>query len=227
MIQKHKICLLGEYGVGKTTLQSHYIHENKDQYSQQTFRMNYVTKTIISSSSIQVEINIWDTADSERFRSMTSNYFRRASAFLIMYDITNKESFEDVIGWHVQIDNECDITDTIVVIVGNKCDLESQRVISTAEGQQIAKQLNCLFFECVATERESVDKLILTVVDEIINRNIPGLNRIESSDQTGINGNDVDSNIGFVQDTDIVDIGTNNTDTPTDIENNSNEQACC
>lgn len=96
-----------------------------------------------------------DTAGQERYRTITTAYYRGAMGFILMYDITNEESFNSVQDWITQIKNYS-WDNAQVILVGNKCDMEEERVISTERGKQLADQLGVRFFETSAKENINV-----------------------------------------------------------------------
>lgn len=96
-----------------------------------------------------------DTAGQERYRTITTAYYRGAMGFILMYDITNEESFNSVQDWVTQIKNYS-WDNAQVILVGNKCDMEEERVISTERGKQLAEQLGVRFFETSAKENINV-----------------------------------------------------------------------
>lgn len=96
-----------------------------------------------------------DTAGQERYRTITTAYYRGAMGFILMYDITNEESFNSVQDWVTQIKTySCD--NAQVILVGNKCDMEDERVITTERGKQLADQLGVQFFETSAKENINI-----------------------------------------------------------------------
>ncbi|CAG0922170.1 unnamed protein product [Notodromas monacha] len=111
----------------------------------------------------------FDTAGQERYRTITTAYYRGAMGFLLMYDITNEESFSSVQDWITQIKNySWDYAQ--VILVGNKCDMEHERVVSTERGQQLASQLGVEFFETSAKENIQVKAVFERLVDIICDK---------------------------------------------------------
>ena len=105
--RKYKHCMLGELGVGKTSIVLKYVEGTFDPNCKSTLGVNFLTKQCTVKGQ-QVDLNIWDTAGSERFRSMVSMYYRGVTSCMIVYDITNRETFEDIEGWYRQIKSEAD-----------------------------------------------------------------------------------------------------------------------
>lgn len=118
-----------------------------------------------------MRLQLWDTAGQERFRSLTSNFFGRADGFVLCYDISNRPSFDHVIGWMRDIKTrappDCDI-----VLCGNKADLEGDRVVSTEEGRALADEYGVEFFETSALTGGNVEPMFTALAKTIKRRRI-------------------------------------------------------
>ncbi|ELP90310.1 hypothetical protein EIN_505160 [Entamoeba invadens IP1] len=151
-----KHVLLGNLGVGKTCIAQRYALNQFLPNSPPTLCADFCTKRV-QIAKVDVELNIWDTAGSERFRSMISMYYRGAKSCMIVYDITSKESFCSVEEWYNLLkDNIEDVNKTVVMIVGTKTDLEDKREVSVDEGVKLSQKLECLFMEVTSKEGESL-----------------------------------------------------------------------
>lgn len=118
-----------------------------------------------------MRLQLWDTAGQERFRSLTSNFFGRADGFVLTYDISNRPSFDHVIGWMRDIKTrappDCDI-----VLCGNKSDLDNDRVVSFDEGKQLADEYGVQFFETSALTGQNVEKMFTALATTIKHKRI-------------------------------------------------------
>ena len=118
-----------------------------------------------------MRLQLWDTAGQERFRSLTSNFFGRADGFVLCYDISNRPSFDHVIGWMRDIKTrappDCDI-----VLCGNKSDLEGDRVVPTSEGKKLADEYGVQFFETSALTGSNVEGMFTALATTIKRRRI-------------------------------------------------------
>ena len=118
-----------------------------------------------------MRLQLWDTAGQERFRSLTSNFFGRADGFVLTYDISNRPSFDHVIGWMRDIKTrappDCDI-----VLCGNKCDLDNDRVVTYEEGKQLADEYGVQFFESSALTGQNVEKMFTALATTIKRKRI-------------------------------------------------------
>ncbi|XP_023161753.2 ras-related protein Rab-3 isoform X2 [Drosophila hydei] len=110
-----------------------------------------------------------DTAGQERYRTITTAYYRGAMGFILMYDVTNEDSFNSVQDWVTQI-KTYSWDNAQVILVGNKCDMEDQRVISFERGRQLADQLGVEFFETSAKENVNVKAVFERLVDIICDK---------------------------------------------------------
>ncbi|EDR26293.1 RAB, putative [Entamoeba dispar SAW760] len=148
-----KMCLVGDTSVGKTCIVNRLVKGVFNNSEKSTIGSNFVT------ASIQVDnkpfrLAIWDTAGQEKYRSMVSMYYRGSLGAMLVYDVTQESSFQDVRMWLDELKNtEKDIA---VIIVGNKCDLVANRVVSTVDGEKLAEELHCLFCEVSALDGTNI-----------------------------------------------------------------------
>lgn len=115
-----------------------------------------------------VKLQIWDTAGQERFRSITSAYYRGASGIVLVYDITNEESFQNLSVWLEEIKKYAD-KNVDIIVLGNKCDLSDSRQVSTERGRQFATEHGLKFLEVSAKTAENVDEAFLSISKDMIN----------------------------------------------------------
>ena len=114
-----------------------------------------------------VKIQIWDTAGQDRFRSITKNYYKGAHGIILLYDITNKKTFDNVRNWINQIKEE--VSERVsIILVGNKIDDEEKRVVKKEEGENIAKEFGLMFFECSAKTGVNID----TTFNELVKKTV-------------------------------------------------------
>ncbi|KAL0106408.1 hypothetical protein PUN28_016259 [Cardiocondyla obscurior] len=151
-----KLLIIGNSSVGKTSFLFRYADDSFTSAFVSTVGIDFKVKTVFRHEK-RVKLQIWDTAGQERYRTITTAYYRGAMGFILMYDITNEESFNSVQDWVTQIKNYS-WDNAQVILVGNKCDMEEERVISTERGKQLAEQLGVRFFETSAKENINVKK---------------------------------------------------------------------
>ena len=162
---KYKIMVLGESRVGKQQLIKRY---TKDQFGGvylTTVGIDFQDK-IIQIEDKKVKLQIWDTAGQERFRNVAKNYFENTQGFLLVYDITDKESFEKLSFWLDLLKGNAP-KNVKMVLVGNNCDLADKRKVSIEEGEAFAKEHNMKFFEASPKEKTNVNELFFCLANEI------------------------------------------------------------
>ncbi|OHS96230.1 Ras family protein [Tritrichomonas foetus] len=171
MMQSHKVVFVGDSSVGKTSIISQLIYNNSAQDQGPTVGIDFFSKNItVGTETIRVQI--WDTAGQEQFHSLIPSYLRNSTIAIIVYDITNQESFENLDRW---IKTVLDIANPAIIIVGNKSDLEDARAISTEDGQRFAEAHQAKFIETSARKPSNINELFQFVGE------IPISNQISSN----------------------------------------------
>ncbi|CAL8088207.1 unnamed protein product [Calicophoron daubneyi] len=160
-----KLLIIGNSSVGKTSFLFRYADDSFTSAFVSTVGIDFKVKTILRKDK-RVKLQIWDTAGQERYRTITTAYYRGAMGFILMYDITNEESFNAVQDWVTQI-KTYSWDNAQVVLVGNKCDLADDRAVSTEWGKRLAQQLGLEFFEASAKEDINVKNVFERLVDLI------------------------------------------------------------
>ena len=151
------ICLLGEAGVGKTSLLTRFCDNSFKERYNNTIGVDFRVITLKYKNIIS-KIHIWDTAGQERFRSLALNYINNSQGFIFVYDITNRESFNNIENW-VNLALEKNNKNICNFLVGNKTDKEAERKVSVKEGEILAKEKNFFFLETSAKTDDNVQKL--------------------------------------------------------------------
>ena len=169
-----KCVLVGNSGTGKTAMIESLISNKFLSYHQTTIGVGFNIKNLILKDDLTVKLQIWDTAGLERFHSITKSYFRTAAIAIIIYDISNKKSFDDVKYWYELLLKEGH-NDLIITIVGNKTDLNN-REVSYQNGIDMVKSLNSsnkiLFFETSVKNQENVNKVFEETSNQIFDRKL-------------------------------------------------------
>lgn len=184
-----KIILVGDSGVGKTNILNQFVRNQFNPDSKATVGVEFTTKTVqIDGKTVKAQI--WDTAGQERYRAVTASYYKGASGAMLVYDITNSISFNSVRKWLKEIQDNSDNKAT-VMLVGNKCDLDSSRSIPLEEARALADKENMLFLETSAMSAENIQQafsaLLSTILEGIIQKDLGQKN----SDQSGVNSKGV------------------------------------
>lgn len=160
-----KVVLIGDSAVGKSNLLSRYARNEFHFNSKATIGVEFQTQSMELDGK-EIKAQIWDTAGQERFRAVTSAYYRGAVGALIVYDISRKQTFENVGRWLEELRMHSD-TSVVVMLVGNKCDLKNIREVSEEDGTALAESENMFFIETSALDSTNVTTAFQTVVKEI------------------------------------------------------------
>ena len=163
----YKILLLGDSSVGKTCFLMRYTDNTFQDIHMSTIGLDYKLKNVQLENGKMVKIQVWDTAGQDRFRSITKNYYKGAHGIILIYDITENKSFENVKNWMNQIKEE--VPDKVtIVLVGNKKDDEEHRKVTTEQGESMAKEFGVMFFECSAKTGENIDGIFNDLVKKVV-----------------------------------------------------------
>ncbi|XP_017286558.1 ras-related protein ORAB-1 [Kryptolebias marmoratus] len=163
-----KLLLIGDSGVGKSCLLLRFADDTYTESYISTIGVDFKIRTIDMDGKT-VKLQIWDTAGQERFRTITSSYYRGAHGIIIVYDVTEQESFNNVKQWLDEIDRyACENISRL--LVGNKSDLVSKKVVDAATAQDLASSLKIPFLETSAKSSDNVEKAFLTMASEIHQR---------------------------------------------------------
>ena len=156
-VQHYKIIYLGDQYVGKSSILNRFSQDKFEQDYQATIGLDFHSKNVNINGN-PVRLLLYDTAGQEKFKSLIPMYIRDANIILVVYDITNKDSFAHTEHW-VNETKDLKREDAIFVLVGNKIDLEESRVISTKEAEGFATEKGFLFYEVSAKTGEKVEEL--------------------------------------------------------------------
>ncbi|XP_042621262.1 ras-related protein Rab-6A-like isoform X2 [Cyprinus carpio] len=160
-LRKFKLVFLGEQSVGKTSLITRFMYDSFDNTYQATIGIDFLSKTMYLEDRT-IRLQLWDTAGQERFRSLIPSYIRDSAAAVVVYDITNVNSFQQTTKWIDDVRTERG-GDVIIMLVGNKTDLADKRQVSIEEGERKAKELNVMFIETSAKAGYNVKQLFRRV----------------------------------------------------------------
>ncbi|KAI8389039.1 GTP-binding protein YPT7 [Nakaseomyces glabratus] len=140
-----KVIILGDSGVGKTSLMHRYVNDKYSQQYKATIGADFLTKEVVLDDDKVVTMQVWDTAGQERFQSLGVAFYRGADCCVLVYDVTNAKSFENIKSWKDEFLVHANISSPEsfpFVILGNKVDIEdSKKVVSEKVGQELAKSL--------------------------------------------------------------------------------------
>jgi len=160
--------MIGDSGVGKTCLLLRYANDSFSPTFITTIGIDFKIKNI-DIDGTKIKLQIWDTAGQERFRTITASYFRGAQGIVLVYDVTDRRSFESIRNWISQTQQHAD-NQVNKILIGNKCDMLDEKVVSTEEGEKLAKEFGMPFWECSAKNNINVDESFIGIGRDVKNR---------------------------------------------------------
>ncbi|XP_043218795.1 ras-related protein Rab-37-like isoform X1 [Amphibalanus amphitrite] len=167
----HKTILVGDSGVGKTSL---LVQFDTGKFTQEGFAatvgIGFMNK-VVEVDGAKVKLQVWDTAGQERFRSVTHAYYRDAHALLLLYDVTNKTSFENTRAWLAEI-REYAQDNVVIMLLGNKCDRSEDRVVQSDDGERLAREFNVVFMETSAKTGMNVELAFSAIARDLLHRRL-------------------------------------------------------
>jgi len=161
-----KIVLLGDSGVGKSNLVFRFTKNEFNKDSKSTIGVEFSAKTVRIEDNKLVKAQIWDTAGQERYRSIASSYYRGAVGALLVYDVTDRSSFNHVPMWLKEVEENAE-KDCLIMLVGNKMDLNDQRTVFVRDGRSFARKNGLAFIETSALDATGVDTAFHRILQEI------------------------------------------------------------
>ena len=164
-----KILTLGDTTVGKSSIVLRFSDDVFDDTIFSTIGIDFKTKFMKVKDST-VKVLIWDTAGQEKFQNIAKNYYKGANGVLLVYDISNRKSFERVGFWLKELKENNKLDDLYLYLVGNKKDLEEKRMISTDEGKKFAEDNNIHFIEVSAKTGEGVREVFNNVLNGALDK---------------------------------------------------------
>ena len=162
-----KVIVIGDTCVGKTNFIFRFVENRFSLNYVSTVGFDYRSKIItLPKSKKKVKLQIWDTAGQERYNAVNKNLFQKVQGVIIMYDITNRASFENINKWLYLLSQN--VSDKAKILVGSKLDLsEEKRIVTEEEGQNLADKNNMPFYETSSKTGENVEKIFFTLAQNI------------------------------------------------------------
>ena len=195
---RQKIIFVGDSGVGKTTMIKNINEEPYQDLRESSIGIDFYSKKI-TYKGIEIRLQMWDTAGQEKYRGLIPSYIRNAALIFLIYDISSKESFNNLTQW-IEFINSYEKTK--IVLCGNKIDLENERKVSKTQGEDYAKEKNLVFHEVSALENINMIKMFyrciaeLPYFDDKIDNNISREKLAEELSKE--NGNDINDNNNII-----------------------------
>ncbi|XP_049849513.1 ras-related protein Rab-1B-like [Schistocerca gregaria] len=188
-----KLLLVGDSGVGKSCILLRFVDNVFPENYISTIGVDFKIKTLEVDGKI-VKLQIWDTAGQERFRTITSSYYRSAHGIIIVYDITNQDSFSNIRHWLAETDR-CASKGISKLIVGNKSDLTTRRVVTQEAGKEFADQLGIPFIETSARESVNIETSFFILAKSLKDSMTPkeAAQSAEAGDEVNLTGTRVNT----------------------------------
>jgi len=161
-----QLLLIGDSGVGKTCLLLRYADDSYSEAHSATIGVDFKVRSL-DVGSTRVRLQLWDTAGQERFRTITSSYYRRAHGIVVVFDLTDRRSFEHVRPWLHEIEKYA-AGCLFRLIVGNKADLASQRVVTQEEAAGLAESMGISYKETSARDASNVEGVFTALVEQLL-----------------------------------------------------------
>lgn len=160
-----KYIIVGDMGVGKSCVMQRFTEDRFRKDLPHTIGVEFGTM-IVDINGELVKLQVWDTAGQERFRTVTRGYYRGAAGALLVYDVTRKATFAHIGSWLQDVRSNTN-PHCVMILVGNKTDLEAEREVSFEEAQKFAEENNLLFLECSALSGENVEQAFLSTARKV------------------------------------------------------------
>ena len=174
-----KILLIGDLGVGKSCVILRYVEGDFPGNIMSSIGVDFKTKQIDYADRL-VKMQIWDTAGHEKFRTITTSYYKSAHAIIILYDITQKTSFDHIKNWITEID-KFGKQGVLKVIVGNKLDLENNRKIKKEDAENLALKYGVKLWEVSAKDNTNIEEMFIDTIKTLLERNSKIINDMPGS----------------------------------------------
>ena len=185
LLKKYKIVFLGDQSVGKTSLITRFMYDTFDETYAATIGIDFLSKTMYLEEGKTIRLQLWDTAGQERFRSLIPSYIRDSHVAVICYDITNKKSFDNLDKWIKDVKLERG-DDVIIVLVGNKLDLATdKRQVSLEDVEILQNKIGAKFFIETSTKANHNVKLLFKKIAQ----SLPEFNQDENSEDANNKNN--------------------------------------
>ena len=221
-----KVILLGNKASGKTSIINQYINKEFSYEYFMTIGQDKLIKTIIVDN-IKLTLNIWDTAGQEKFAEVNKIFMKNSDIIILVYDITNKNSFESLNKWYEEIKNHINIDNVIICVAANKSDLYTEEEVSLDTAKEYCNTINSLLIETTAIDYDSINNLFNTIVMEYYNKFIKiNENEIKNKKDNGNYNKDENENDNEYEKKEQISLSSINSKIK-DEKNNYKKNTCC
>ena len=173
-----KVVLLGESAVGKTSIITRFIENKFKEDIMASISSNFVSKKIDLGNNKSIKFDIWDTAGQEKYRALAKIFYQDSKIVILVYDITNKNSFNELKNYWYEKVKENSSSDVIFAIAGNKCDLYEKEEVEKTEGEKFAKEIGAIFHETSALNSNGINELFTDIAMKFSSPNVSSDNNI-------------------------------------------------
>ncbi|PVU95149.1 hypothetical protein BB561_002030 [Smittium simulii] len=182
-----KLLLIGDSGVGKSCLLLRFSDDSFTPSFITTIGIDFKIRTIELDGK-RIKLQIWDTAGQERFRTITTAYYRGAMGILLVYDVTDERSFNNIKNWIRNVEQHAS-EGVNTILIGNKCDMEDRRTVDAERGKQLASEYGLSFLETSAKANINVDEAFFSLARDIKKRIIDSAEENAKANKENIHGN--------------------------------------
>ena len=203
-----KIVLIGDSGVGKTNLLGRYLKKEYKEETKATVGVEFGEKKY-ELNGLKIKAQIWDTAGQERYKAITSMYYKGAKGALIVFDLSSKNTFQNVEKWYNEIKKTAD-PNINLILIGNKSDLKDKRQISTEEGENKAKEMNVAYLETSALNCDNVDIAFDALIEAISKKMKMEIEAEEEENDDNNNDNIQNKNFKDEKQNQMINLNTDN-----------------
>ncbi|CAD8178524.1 unnamed protein product [Paramecium pentaurelia] len=161
----YKIILVGNQGVGKSSILLRYTKDLFNREYNVTVGLEFASKKVTIHDNA-LTLQIWDTAGQEAFRSIARSFYRNSAAIIIVFKLTSRDSYQSITGWAKDILENSD-QGVVISLVGNMIDLEAERTVTKEEGLQKAEEINALYFETSAATGQNIDDIFIQTLEKV------------------------------------------------------------
>ena len=168
---KYKLIFLGDQYVGKSCIINSFVNDTFTEEYIATIGLDFQNKEDYQIDNQDIHLSLYDMSGLEKYRTLIPLYVKNADIFLLVYDVTSKDSFTHLSNWlKIFTDNEIDIKDKIFAVVGNKTDLNDRREVNAEEGENYAKEHDFIFLEVSAKTRDGIKNLFDVILKEMLKK---------------------------------------------------------
>lgn len=178
-----KVLIIGDSSVGKSNILLRFSDNIFHDTFLPTIGVDFKIRNVTYNGK-NIKLNIWDTAGQERFKTITSAYYKGSHGVILVYDVTDRESFNNIRNWMNETRKHAG-TNIVRVLVGNKCDLSESRKVTTKEGQEFAESEKMLFFETSAKARINIEETFMGLT-KLMFEQLPESERQQTNDMRGL-----------------------------------------